>query len=935
MRAVPNNRLSFYQTVFLSFSLVFSVQATPANKSSLEKHYEQFLPGSLNRCNTCHQPSAVKAPESLEEFPHNPFGEHLRQLGAKLREEGKPRNLETRLKLLAGEDSDGDKVPNETEILLGHNPGEASDFPSVTELNGFANLQNRFQEFLTSYRWRPFDRLTEVPLPKVNGSGWSRNPIDVLVMAEREKRKLSHQKEAKKTVLLRRVYLDLIGLVPTPEELAAFDADEVPDAFDKVVDRLLEDQRYGERWGRHFMDIWRYSDWGGWGEQVRDSQPHIWKWRDWIIESLNNDKGYDSMIAEMLAADELPATVKPDIRAVGFLARNYKLLSREQWLEDSVKHTAQAFMGITVGCAKCHDHMTDPVSQSDYYRFRAIFEPHQVRIDQVPGELDRKKDGLVRVYDAETNHLTYFFVRGDERKADTNRVMKPGVPAALGGNLGGELEVQPVEIATEAAFPEKRDFVIEGILRDSSKLMSEAREKLKETNSAQTRELKLELNAAMARHQSLEAVLAAEKLEDQWQKGSASWTEKAREARLAQKSLVVSEAELKMHKAGISAGAAAEKCNEARLKLEENELSQKSGGADSSTNSSKAVEALAKLEKEFNSATNKLSEAQVALVRAEIDFLSGSGTDYKGREIVNYPARSTGRRLALARWLTHPDHPLTARVAVNHLWLRHFGRGIITTPENFGRSGNPPSHPALLDWMAKELVSNQWSLKKMHRLILTSSTYRMASNTDAASSTIDPDNIYLWRMPQRRMEAEIVRDNILHVAGSLDTQIGGPEIDHNQGLTSLRRSIYLRVAPEKEVEFLKVFDGPGVTECYQRHSTVMPQQSLALINSPITLNESKRLASRLTRECGEDSKLVMDRAFRKILGRFPTEEEKEICLKFLSEPRSASAQIASTESKFPIPAVGSEPGLLPEKRARSLEHLILVLFNHNEFVTIR
>src|SRR6185436_19589958 len=222
------------------------------------------------------------------------------------------------------------------------------------------------------------------------------NPIDAFLSQKRREKNLTARPEAPRHVLLRRAYIDLIGLSPTPEEQRAFLADTSANAYEKVVDKLLEDPRYGERWGRHWMDVWRYSDWAGWsgGNQIRDSKPHIWRWKDWIIESLNADKPYDRMVIEMLAADELAPDDTNAVRATGFLARNYKMLSREQWLEDTIKHTSQAFLGVTMGCAKCHDHMTDPISQADYYQMRAIFEPHQVRVDQVPGHLDRKKDGL-------------------------------------------------------------------------------------------------------------------------------------------------------------------------------------------------------------------------------------------------------------------------------------------------------------------------------------------------------------------------------------------------------------------------------------------------------------------------------------------------------------------------------------------------------------
>ena len=228
-------------------------------------------------------------------------------------------------------------------------------------------------------------------------------------------------------------------------------ADTSPQAYERVVDRLLNDPRHGERWGRHWMDVWRYSDWAGWadGKQIRDSQPHIWRWRDWIVESLAADLGYDCMVTDMLAADERAPTDADALRATGFLVRNYKMLSREQWLQDTVKHTSLAFMGVTVGCAQCHDHKTDPFPQMDYYALRAVFEPHQVRIDPVPGQADTTADGLVHTYDGDSAVPTYFLPRGDERNPDKSRSIAPGVPVSLGGTLN----ITPVELPPPPWLP--------------------------------------------------------------------------------------------------------------------------------------------------------------------------------------------------------------------------------------------------------------------------------------------------------------------------------------------------------------------------------------------------------------------------------------------------------------------------------------------------
>jgi hypothetical protein len=248
-------------------------------------------------------------------------------------------------------------------------------------------------------------------------------------------------------------------------------------------------------------------------------------------------------------------------------------------------------------------------------------------------------------------------------------------------------------------------------------------------------------------------------------------------------------------------------------------------------------------------------------------------------------------------------------VAVNHIWLRHFGRGLVSSPADFGKNGRAPSHPELLDWLASEFMARDWRMKEIHRLIVTSSAYRMASTPSKANSKTDPDNVYLWRMNSRRLEAEAIRDNLLHAAGDLDRAMGGPEIDHQLGLKSRRRSIYLRVAAEKEVEFLKVFDGPSVTECYERRSSVLPQQALALSNNELTLRQARSLAERLAGL--ESDELRIEEAFARILARPALARERALCGEFLARR-------------------GEEIG-----NARALEHLVQVLMNHNDFLTLR
>ncbi len=867
----------FDRTLFavLTVLALFSVQtalATPANKSALKRHYDTFLAESLNRCTTCHLPSNKRNPESLDEFPHNPFGKQLRSLATKLNS----KSISARLMEAASDDADKDGVSNQNELLLGRNPGDATDTPDSAALETLAARGREFAQFLNSYKWEPFQSVKRPEVPAA-GDSWARNEIDHFIGAARNERGLKPRPGASKEILMRRAYIDLVGLNPTPEERRRFLEDDRADAYERLVDRLLDDPRYGERWGRHWMDIWRYSDWAGWsgGNQIRDSKPHIWRWRDWIIESLNHDKPYDQMLREMLAADELAPEDTNALRATGFLVRNFKMLSREQWLEDTVKHSAQAFLGVTIGCAKCHDHMTDPISQAEYYQYRAIFEPHDVRTDRVPGELDRDKNGLVRAFDKGMDRVTYFFLRGDERKPDTNRIMQPGIPKALHWSADPPLVIQTVALPKSATRPDHRDFVLKESLAASQRSIEEARDRLAKapSQSAESNEAELAVAAAEARHEVLLRQLRVEEIEEAGTKDSAERAQLASSIAELQKKASVLEAKRAL----------------CRAQLDERKALGKRDAKKS----------------DVDSAKKKREEAEKALAKAQGDFEKGWGTDFTPRPAETYPGTSSGRRAAFAKWLTDERNPLAARVAVNHIWLRHFGRGLVATPENFGALGAKPSHPALVDWLAAQFMSSGWSMKTLHRKILTSATYRMASTPDEGSLAADPDNIYLWRMPSRRLDAELVRDNLLWATGDLDTTMGGPDIDNNLGLTSKRRSIYLRIAAEKEVEFLRIFDGPAVTECYQRHTTVMPQQALALGNSKVAFAAAASLTEKLAER---DRDEFISEAYERILARLPMADERAACADFLYRRGG-------------------------NKSAR--ENLVLVLLNHNDFVTIR
>ncbi|MEX2581371.1 MAG: DUF1553 domain-containing protein [Verrucomicrobiales bacterium] len=853
-----------------------SLFATPANRKAFEKYFGPTLPAELKSCAVCHVRSEAHGAETLEEFPHNPFGEKLAALDGKITErfDAVFKSGDLLDKILLGQFPAG----NEGDAQQGSPDDSTLSANAAAEPELLERRRAEFAAFRDRYPWRPLETVKrpEVPATKTAGEG---NEIDRFIAAEHERLGLRPQPEVEPEVWLRRATVALTGLVPTPEEIREFSKD--PDR-EKKVDQLLDSPRYGERWGRHFMDVWRYADWTGYKDALRESARHIWTWRDWIVESLNEDKGYDRMILEMFAGDELWPTDEKTLRATGYLARNYHR-DRNQWMDDVVSHTSQAFLGLTVGCAKCHDHMYDPIPQTDYYSMRAVFEPYRVRTDRVPGELDVMKAGLPRAYDVSTKSKTYLFERGDERFPDKEAPIPPGIPAAL----GGDYEPTEVDLPELASEPWKRPFVKAELLEKQKTELDGAEAALaklaEDADAAKREELQQRVAAIEARTAALEAEFAVEDLDE----NADAWKEKAEATFEAQRQAAHLEAQWKI----LAAKNSIEKL--------EGDVAEAKAEKNSSLAASKA--------RALTKAKQSLKDAEKALAAAEKKLEEPLSAEYEPRQEA-YPAKSSGRRTAYARWLADKSNPLTARVAANHVWLRHFEHGLVPTVNEFGANGQDPTHPALLDWLAAELMDADWSLKALHRKIVLSAAYRMESTPDSANKAIDPDNHFLWRMPARRMEGEIVRDNLLWVSGRLDDTMGGPDIPHGEAQTSTRRSIYLQHAHEALVEFVQIFDGPKVSECYSREESVQPHQALALHNSPLTKLAADELAAELGESAGDDPRDLVRQAFLRILGREPRDEEASLCQEFLAKPESA------------------------EKNRR---RLATVLLNHHEFVTIR
>jgi hypothetical protein len=673
------------------------------------------------------------------------------------------------------------------------------------------------------------------------------------------------------------------------------------------------------------MDIWRYSDWWGLGAEVRNSQKHIWHWRDWIIESLNDDRGYDQMVREMLAADELYPNDLDRLRGGGFLARQYFKFNRTSWLDETIEHTSKAMLGLTFNCAKCHDHKYDPISQVDYYRFRAIFEPHQIRTDQVPGEIDFERDGIPRAFDCNLEAVTHVHLRGDDRTPDTSRTIEPGMPAFL---PQAGWKVEPVALPAESYAPGLRPFVVEDHVSAALQKIESAKAAAEAARAAL---VQAEQTAGLATTSGMEPT--AEML------AAVSQTKLALVA--AEKSLEAQSVVPPALRARVAADAARTQQPPATNAAE---LASAAVAAERAVTLAAAEETVARAELELAKAPDdkraevekKLAEARGALDTARQQVTeSGEGytplagalktlesnlEDEKSRS-KPFPTTSTGRRSALARWITDPENPLTARVAVNHLWSRHMGRPLVATVFDFGRNGAAPSHPELLDWLAVEFIEHGWSMKHIHRLIALSNTYRMTSSSAGAAEENlkrDQDNQFYWRANPVRMEAQLVRDSLLRLAGELDLAMGGPSIPANDE-SSRRRSLYYFHSHNEHQKFLETFDDAMVRECYRRSESIVPQQALALANSPLAASMAEKIAQQLASVAPHQSDADFTRAaFATILAEEPSSDEVAACCEALEQLTAAA--IAKQHAD-------------PKQQART--NLVHALLNHNDFVTVR
>ncbi|MFO0429058.1 MAG: DUF1553 domain-containing protein [Planctomyces sp.] len=769
-----------------------------------------------------------------------------------------------------------------------------------------------------------FQTLVPPTIPETR-SPWIRNPIDAFLDVRQRAAGLTPQPEAPRLILLRRLHFDLIGLPPTSEEIAACENDPSPLWYEQTAERLLNDPSHGERWARHWMDIWRYSDWWGLGDQLRNSQKHIWHWRDWIIESLNADTPYDEMIRLMLAADELHPNDLSRLRATGYLARNYWLFNRPQWMEETVEHVSKGFLGLTMNCSKCHDHKYDPIEQKDFYRMRAFFEPYHVRLDVIPGQTDLTQDGIPRAFDGLPEEPTWIYVRGDERNPDKSQQIAPGVPEILAFD---QLRIEPVSLPAEAWQPERRTGVIDAYLTAAQKGTDAAEMTLQKAMEDEAAAAKTAGASALPKAQSARIVaesalsLAKAELLSVGQRAEAQraeWDSPESDREAKRRAAVQAERQVAVVRARHAVAVA------------EHELTQVAADR-KAAGEKKLTEARETLEKATVAATSDVGSSDqytrfTGAAWTPTRFFNSTADDPE----VKFPQNSTGRRKALAKWITDRRNPLTARVAVNHIWTRHMGQPLVPTVFDFGRKGIPPKHPELLDWLAMELIDSGWSMKHVHTLIVSSAAYRRSSSiADHSANGIaddaglnadqkvhpghsaDSGNELWWRRLPIRMESQVIRDSLLSLSGRLDPAMGGPPVPADQQAASTRRSLYFFHSNNERNLFLTTFDEALVKDCYRREHSIVPQQALALSNSAQAMEAAEQISARITKTSPEEAVFIRE-AFRVLVGIDASEEEI-----------AAGREAVDAWRRLPD---GSD--------AVARTSFVWALINHNDFVTLR
>jgi mono/diheme cytochrome c family protein len=766
-----------------------------------------------------------------------------------------------------------------------------------------------------------FQPVHQPALPKVKNEAWVKTPVDRFILAKLEAKRMKPAPPADKRTLLRRATFDLIGLPPTPEEVAAFLADKSPNAFAKVVDRLLASPHYGERWGRHWLDVARYADTKGYTFNEDTRYPYSYIYRDYVTRAFNEDLPYDQFVTQQLAADHLP--LKDDKRplaAMGFLTLGRRFLNNPPDInDDRIDVTTRGLMGLSVSCARCHNHKFDPIPTQDYYSLYSIFasseepapisisppsvtgpyEAHQAKIREVKSEtrglLEKQKDRLMRGFRTSL---------GKDLLAD----------AALRRHPDANLdEVAKRHGITPLALRKWRDYmngdppqVVFGPWKELSALPeNEFARKAPDILarwSAVTDPTRLNPLVAQALKAQPPQTLTEladrygelfNEAENQWQALVASHNKAVEEAQKAGKPAP--------EMPSVLPDASAEGIRSilyglgSPLQFSDDEL-EPYFDADVAAQIKRLRQQIDDLVKTTPPSPEFAMTLQDAATPTTVHVFKRGNPGNPGEEaprrfllILAGEKRKEftqgSGRLELAQAIVSKSTPLTARVMVNRIWLHHFGAGIVRTPSDFGVRGERPTHPELLDYLAWRFMNDGWSIKKMHRLIMLSSAYQEGYQANPRYATLDPENRLLWSANRRRLEVEPLRDSMLAVSGQLDPTVGGPAVEITQPPYPHRRTLYGFIDRQNLQSFYRTFDlASPDTSNPQRFHTMVPQQALFMMNSPFVVEQAKALAHRPDVLSHADPADRIRALYRVLFGRSPAPDELALGLNYLNSP---------------------------------------------------
>jgi len=691
-----------------------------------------------------------------------------------------------------------------------------------------------------------FQPIKRPDVPEVEDQASVANPIDAFLLTKLEAAGFGFSPRAKPDTLLRRLHLDLHGLPPSPEAMTEFVADKSPDAWRHTINELLASPHYGERWARHWLDVAGYADSEGYSEADKE-RPDAWRYRDYVINAFNADKPFDRFIHEQLAGDELITSPLNNLTdgdaqlliATGFLRMAPDgtggsvpdaKLARNETIADTIKIVSSSLLGMTVGCAQCHDHRYDPISHEDYYRFRAIFDP-AFDWQNWRNPVQRR----VSLY-TDADRAAAAKVEAEAKKLDAERLAK------------------------------QTEFINATFEKQLAKLPAEVHELARTGHATASKKRTPEQQALFKKHPMLNVTTSSLYLYD----------------RKASVQLKAMADEAKKLRATKPAQEYVRALTEVPGKIPVSQLFHRG---------------------DHEQPKQQVTPAGLTVVSATADV---AGVP---ENVGDLP--TTGRRLAFAKRITDPRHPLTARTIVNRVWLHHFGRGLVPTPTDFGALGQAPSHPELLTWLAAEFIESGWSLKHLHRLILTSNAWQQQVSDNSQLQQVDPDNELYGSARLLRLDAEVIRDCMLAISGRLNPKQFGPAIpvmpdlvgryvigkeNTNAGRPGkvvdmkgeeYRRSIYVQVRRSQPLSMLDAFDSPIMTpNCDMRRPSTGSTQSLMMLNSNLLLEYSRDLAARLDKDAGTDIAVQVQRAWQLVYSRAPEHSEIETGTHFLEDQRA-------------------------------------------------